>query len=211
MADTKNCVKWAINFLCTVLMPKIILFNKPYGVISQFKAHEKHPTLAGFIQDKSLRIAGRLDTDSEGLMLLTDDGRINHAITNPSQQKYKTYWVQVEGEPSVAQIEQLAKGVKLKDGLTLPAKVKQLGAGMPNLWQRNPPVRFRKTIPTNWLEISICEGKNRQVRRMTASVGLPTLRLVRTQIADFKLDSLQPSEWVQINVSAGRLKKILAR
>lgn len=188
-------------------MSKIILFNKPYGVISQFRAHEKHPTLAEYITDKSLRIAGRLDTDSEGLMLLTDNGKLNAAITNPKSKKYKTYHVQVEGTPTTEHITQLEQGVQLKDGMTLPAKVKQIDE--PELWERDPPVRFRKTVPTNWLEISICEGKNRQVRRMTAAVGLPTLRLVRVQIGDFKLDNMQPSEWVQINLSKGRLAKVL--
>lgn len=177
-------------------MTKIILFNKPYGVISQFKAHEKHPTLAAYINDKSLRIAGRLDTPSEGLMLLTDDGKLNAKITHPNHKKYKTYVVQVEGTPTASQIKQLQQGVMLKDGMTLPAKVKLIDE--PELWQREPPVRFRKTVPTHWLQMQICEGRNRQIRRMTAHVGLPTLRLVRTQIDTFTLDGLQPGEWCQV-------------
>lgn len=187
-------------------MSKIILFNKPYGVISQFRDHEKHPTLAEYITDKSLRIAGRLDTDSEGLMLLTDDGKLNAAITHPDNQKYKTYHAQVEGEPTDEQVAQLSKGVQLKDGRTLPAKVKVIEE--PNLWERNPPVRFRKTVPTCWLEISICEGKNRQVRRMTAAVRLPTLRLVRVAIDGFQLDNLQPSEYKTVTLSADELDKL---
>lgn len=188
-------------------MSKIILFNKPYGVISQFREHEKHPTLAKYITDKSLRIAGRLDTDSEGLMLLTDDGRLNAAITHPKNGKYKTYYAQVEGTPTNSQIAQLTKGVQLKDGLTLPAKVTQINE--PNLWQRTPPVRFRKTVPTSWLKISICEGKNRQVRRMTAAVGLPTLRLVRVQIDEFRLDDLQPAEFTSVLLTPNQLANML--
>lgn len=188
-------------------MSKIVLFNKPYGTISQFREHEKHPTLANYVNDASLRIAGRLDTDSEGLMLLTDNGKINQAITHPKQHKFKTYLVQVEGTPTEVQIEKLCTGVLLKDGLTLPAQVKQVP--QPTIWERTPPVRFRKSIPTNWLQISISEGKNRQVRRMTAHVGLPTLRLIRTQIADFKLNTLQPGEWVQINLTKNRIQQLL--
>lgn len=188
-------------------MPNIILFNKPYGVISQFRTHEKHPTLAKYITDKSLRIAGRLDTDSEGLILLTDDGRVNAAITNPNSGKYKTYYAQVEGEPSQKQVNQLTQGIPLKDGLTLPAKVAQIDA--PELWERNPPVRFRKTVPTSWLQISICEGKNRQVRRMTAAVGLPTLRLVRMQIDDFHLGDLQPTEHKTVTLSQEKMDTLI--
>lgn len=169
-------------------MAKIVLFNKPYGVISQFRPHEKHPTLAEYLHDKSLRIAGRLDTDSEGLMLLTDDGKLNAAITHPKNKQFKTYWAQVEHIAQPEQIEQLRQGVMLKDGITRPAKVRAIQA--PTLWERNPPVRFRKTVPTSWLEISIREGRNRQVRRMTAAVGLPTLRLVRVAIGDYELGDL---------------------
>lgn len=177
-------------------MTKIVLFNKPYGVISQFREHEKHPTLAQYIHDKSLRIAGRLDTDSEGLMLLTDDGTLNARITQPKNKQFKTYWAQVEHVAQPEQIEQLRQGIMLKDGITLPAKVRAIAE--PTLCERTPPVRFRKTVPTSWLEISIREGRNRQVRRMTAAVGLPTLRLVRIAIADYALGDLQPGETFQL-------------
>lgn len=188
-------------------MSSMILFNKPYGVISQFREHEKHPTLAKYITDKSLRIAGRLDTDSEGLMLLTADGRLNAAITNPKSGKYKTYYAQVEGIPTNAQLAQLTKGVQLKDGLTLPAKAQQINE--PELWERTPPVRFRKTVPTSWLKISICEGKNRQVRRMTAAVGLPTLRLVRMQIDDFHLGDLQPAQYKTVVLTPKQISSLI--
>lgn len=191
-------------------MTHILLFNKPFGVISQFRPHEKHPTLAQYIHDKSLRIAGRLDTDSEGLMLLTNDGKLNAAITNPKNKKYKTYWAQVERVAQPEQMAQLRQGVMLKDGITLPAKIRAID--IPTLWERTPPVRFRKTVPTSWLEISICEGRNRQVRRMTAAVGLPTLRLVRVQIDYYTLYSpevqrektalLQPGESRYIRVQS---------
>lgn len=140
-------------------------------------------------------------------MLLTDDGSVNAAITQPKQKTFKTYLAQVEGEPEPEQIKALANGVLLKDGMTLPAKVTQISE--PKLWVRKPPVRFRKSVPTSWLSISICEGKNRQVRRMTAAVGLPTLRLVRVQVGEFTLGGLAPSEWVQINLSTKRRQRLL--
>lgn len=174
-------------------MPKLLLFNKPYGVLSQFTDADGHPGLSSYIPFKGVYPAGRLDRDSEGLLLLTDDGRLQAQISSPKFKLPKTYWVQVEGIPTEEQLEKLQKGVLLKDGITKPAQAKPLQ--MPNLWSRNPPVRFRKTVPTSWLELIITEGRNRQVRRMTAAVGLPTLRLVRVQIGEWRLDGLTPGEY----------------
>ncbi len=173
-------------------MPKIVLFNKPYDVLTQFRADGDRQTLADFIHDPSLRVAGRLDRDSEGLLLLTDDGIVNARLTEPKQKQYKTYWVQVDGDPAETALMQLQRGVVLNDGPTLPARVRRMAA--PVIWDRHPPVRFRAQIPTTWLEIQICEGRNRQVRRMTAAVGHPTLRLIRVQIGPYRLDDLQPGE-----------------
>lgn len=170
----------------------LILFNKPYGVITQFSQHEKHTSLAEFINEKDFYPAGRLDHDSEGLLILTDEGKIQHCLSHPKHKQPKTYWVQVDGEISDDAIENLTKGVELKDGLTLPAKVKKIPE--PELWPRDPPVRFRAEIPTSWCEIIITEGKNRQVRRMTAAVGFPTLRLIRVSIGDFTINGLSPGE-----------------
>ncbi len=174
-------------------MAQIVLFNKPFNVLTQFRTDDTRITLAQFIHNKSLRVAGRLDYDSEGLLLLTDDGQINQQLVHPRARQYKTYLVQVEGTPTDTALQQLQQGVMLKDGLTLPAKARVIDE--PDfLWPRNPPIRFRANIPTTWLEIQICEGKNRQVRRMTAAVGLPTLRLIRSKIGPFLLDNLQPGE-----------------
>ncbi|OOR92467.1 hypothetical protein B0181_01645 [Moraxella caviae] len=178
-------------------MPTLILFNKPYGVHSQFrKDSTEMRTLADYFSNPDLRVAGRLDKDSEGLLLLTDHGGLNHAITAPKTARTaktmgKTYLVQVENTPTPAQITQLSQGVVLKDGKTLPAVVRVLGDDeLPiALWQREPPIRERKSIPTAWLVMTIFEGKNRQVRRMTASVGLPCLRLIRMQIGEWSLVS----------------------
>ena len=170
----------------------LILLNKPYGVISQFSEHEKHTTLAEFVKEKDFYPAGRLDHDSEGLLILTDEGNIQHCLSHPKHKQAKTYWVQVDGEISDDAIAHLTKGVELKDGLTLPAKVKKMSE--PHLWPRDPPVRYRAEIPTSWCEIIITEGKNRQVRRMTAAVGFPTLRLIRVSIGDFTIDGLSPGE-----------------
>lgn len=187
-------------------MTKLVLFNKPYGVHSQFKKdHDGMITLADFIDDKTMRVAGRLDKDSEGLLLLTDDGRLNHAITTPPTAKNakdkhtkcaKTYLVQVENIATNAQIQALEQGVILKDGKTLPAKVQKLDeTELPiRLWQRNPPIRQRVNIPTTWLQITIVEGKNRQIRRMVAHVGLPCLRLIRSQVGIWQLDGLAVGE-----------------
>jgi 23S rRNA pseudouridine2457 synthase len=176
-------------------MPKIVLFNKPFNVLTQFRSDADRPdrqTLAHFIHDASLRVAGRLDMDSEGLLLLTDDGVLNSRITEPKEKQFKTYWAQVDGVATQAQLMALQSGVVLNDGLTLPAQAKSIPE--PSVWPRTPPVRYRANLPTSWLEIQICEGRNRQVRRMTAAVGLPTLRLIRVQIGPYCLGSLQPGE-----------------
>lgn len=172
----------------------LILFNKPFGVLTQFTDGQGRPTLADYIKTKGVYAVGRLDRDSEGLVLLTDDGKLQHRIASPGKKSWKTYWVQVEGVPSNQSIEQLKQGVVLNDGPTLPAKVRKIAE--PALWPRIPPVRFRAKIPTQWLEIELQEGRNRQIRRMTASIGHPTLRLVRSAIAQWRLKQLQPGEWL---------------
>lgn len=175
-------------------MSRILLFNKPYGVICQFSPDGMHPTLADYIALPGFYPAGRLDTDSEGLLLLTDDGKLQHRITDPKHKLPKTYWVQVEGTPDEAALDKLRMGVTLNDGPTLPAEARIM-AEPAALWPRNPPVRFRKAIPTSWLELTIREGRNRQVRRMTAAAGYPTLRLIRYAIGRWSLDSLNPGAW----------------
>jgi 23S rRNA pseudouridine2457 synthase len=174
-------------------MAKIVLFNKPCRVLSQFRAHEGKTTLAKFVTDKSLRIAGRLDYESEGLLLLSDDGKLVQQTSDPKFAKRKTYWAQLEGEIDAGAIKQLQQGVELKDGVTRPAEVKLIGEPT-SLWPRDPPIRYRASIPTSWLAITIREGRNRQVRRMTAAVGFPTLRLVRVAIAEWELGDLQPGQ-----------------
>ncbi|MDX1353054.1 MAG: rRNA large subunit pseudouridine synthase E [Thiomicrorhabdus sp.] len=178
-------------------MSNLLLFNKPFNVLCQFTDEPEfkgeRQTLADYINQPGFYAAGRLDRDSEGLLLLTDDGKFQQQIANPKTKQPKTYLVQVEGEISREAIKQLQQGVKLKDGLTKPAKARKVNE--PKwLWERNPPVRERKNIPTSWLELTITEGKNRQVRRMTAAVGFPTLRLVRTQIGQWKLGKLAQGE-----------------
>ncbi|OLF37024.1 pseudouridine synthase [Psychrobacter sp. Cmf 22.2] len=195
----------------------LILFNKPYGVQSQFRddSNNDHTTLSEFFTDKSLRVAGRLDATSEGLLILTSDGRINKAITHPPKankghKQGKTYLVQVEGIPAPEQLRQLEKGVVLKDGKTLPASVKYLNEDelpMP-LWPRNPPIRKRKSVPDSWLMLTIYEGKNRQVRRMTAHVGLPCLRLIRWSVAGFELGDLGVGEFVRIHLNKERCQQL---
>ena len=171
-------------------MSRIALFNKPYGVVCQFSRDGIHPTLADYIALPNFYPAGRLDTDSEGLLLLTDDGKLQHQITDPKHKLAKTYWVQVEGVPDEVALEQLRHGIKLSDFTTMPAQARLLDEPS-QLWPRNPPVRERKAIPTSWLELIIREGKNRQVRRMTAAVGFPTLRLIRYRIGEWSLDGLK--------------------
>ncbi len=180
-------------------MAKLILFNKPYGVICQFSPHDKHRSLAEFIPQKNVYAAGRLDHDSEGLLLLTDDGKLQHRIANPKQKMPKTYWVQVDNQITDEAIARLEKGVQLKDGMTLPAEAHIINEPA-NLWPRNPPVRFRKNIPTSWIELTIREGRNRQVRRMTAAVGFPTLRLIRCRVGDWRLGNIRPGEYMTLEV-----------
>ena len=177
---------------------KVIIFNKPFDTLSQFTDGEGRKTLADYISVKGVYAAGRLDRDSEGLLVLTNDGILQARLTQPSSKSPKTYWVQVDGSPSEVDLEKLRQGVELKDGLTLPARVEIIDE--PKVWPRTPPVRFRANIPTTWLSITIIEGRNRQVRRMTAHVGYPTLRLIRYSVGDIDLDSLKPGEWKEIQL-----------
>ncbi|MBD8525806.1 pseudouridine synthase [Pseudomarimonas arenosa] len=182
----------------------LIAFNKPFNVLCQFTDRSDPPrrTLAEFGLPANVYAAGRLDYDSEGLLLLTDEGGLAHRLTDPKHKIEKTYWVQVEGAPSSEQIDSLRRGVQLKDGMTRPAQARPME--VPALWPRDPPVRFRKSVPDAWLEMRIAEGRNRQVRRMTAAVGLPTLRLVRVAIGDWVLDELQPGRWRSVVSLPGR-------
>jgi 23S rRNA pseudouridine2457 synthase len=175
----------------------LIAFNKPYGVLCQFTDRSDSPrhTLAQFIQIPDVYPAGRLDFDSEGLLLLTDDGALASRFTDPRYKAEKTYLVQVEGTVDEARLAQLRQGIQLNDGSTLPAQARSLDAPPAWLWPRDPPVRFRKAVPDTWIELTISEGRNRQVRRMTAAVGLPTLRLIRVRIGDIALDGLAPGQY----------------
>ncbi len=179
-------------------MSQLILLNKPFGVLSQFtdtKSPTARPTLSAYVDVPHVYPAGRLDRDSEGLLLLTDDGTLQAKIADPKHKMSKTYLVQVEGAPSDGDLQPLRDGVTLKDGPTRPAKVRLIDA--PELWDRNPPVRFRKSVPDTWIEITISEGRNRQVRRMTAHIGFPTLRLVRWRIGNWTLDGIKSGAWVR--------------
>ncbi|XZG71098.1 pseudouridine synthase [Chitinibacteraceae bacterium HSL-7] len=184
-------------------MAQLILLNKPYGVICQFTPSPPHQCLADYVTVPGVYPAGRLDTDSEGLLLLTDSGPLQALIADPKHKWAKTYWVQVEGAPSDADLEPLRRGVDLGDFVTQPAEVRVM-AEPEGLWPRNPPVRFRAAIPTTWLEVVIREGKNRQVRRMTAKVGFPTLRLIRYAVGECTLDALQPGQMATLSVAAPR-------
>lgn len=180
----------------------LILFNKPFRVLSQFTDAEGRPTLADFITEKHVYAAGRLDYDSEGLLLLTDDGRLQAQISNPRTRIQKWYWVQVEGEPDSGQLEQLTSAVRLKDGHARALAAMPIEE--PRIRPRMPPIRVRKSIPTSWLEVVLDQGRNRQVRRMTAAVGLPTLRLVRHRIGNWELEDLLPGEWRGITNATAR-------
>lgn len=179
--------------------PRLIRFNKPYGVLSQFTAEGRWRGLSDFIDLPGVYVAGRLDADSEGLLLLTSDGKLQARIADPRFKMEKTYWVQVEGGPDEAALVALRRGVQLNDGVTLPARAEVIDQPA-TLWQRDPPIRVRQNIPTSWLALSIREGRNRQVRRMTAAVGLPTLRLVRAAIGPYSLDGLALGTWQQAPV-----------
>ena len=186
-------------------MSRILLFNKPYGVLTQFSPDGAHATLKDFISVPGVYPAGRLDADSEGLLILTDDGALQHRLSHPRHKQPKTYWVQVEGAPDDRTLEPLRRPMNLGDFVTQPAKVWLIDEP-PGLWPRNPPIRFRQHIPTAWLELVISEGKNRQVRRMTAKAGFPTLRLIRYAIGNWTLAGLMPGQWCE--ATAPRQKNI---
>ena len=184
-------------------VPRLICFNKPYGVLSQFTPEGRWRGLKDFIALPGVYVAGRLDADSEGLLLLTSDGQLQARISDPRFKMLKTYWVQVEGEPDAAALSALRGGVLLNDGLTRPANARRMAGAPPGLWEREPPVRVRQAIPTAWIELGIREGRNRQVRRMTAAVGHPTLRLIRASIGPYALDGLAQGSWREAEEQIG--------
>ncbi|MER2600849.1 MAG: pseudouridine synthase [Candidatus Competibacter phosphatis] len=181
-------------------MPRLILLNKPYGVLSQFTDPASRPTLADYLPVPGVYVAGRLDRDSEGLLALTDDGALQTRISHPRYKAPKTYRAQVEGDPAEAALERLRQGIELSDGPTRPAMVQRISEPA-GLWPRDPPIRYRAAIPTVWLEITLREGRNRQIRRMTAAIGHPTLRLIRWRIGDWTLDGLQPGQWREVPIA----------
>ncbi|HSO08075.1 MAG TPA: pseudouridine synthase [Pelomicrobium sp.] len=185
-------------------MTRVVLFNKPYGVLCQFTAPAGKRALKDFIDLPGVYPAGRLDLDSEGLVVLTDDGRLQHRISDPRHKLAKSYWVQVEGEPDSAALARLERGVELDGRRTQPARARRIDEPA-GLWPRDPPVRFRRAIPTAWIELALTEGRNRQVRRMTAAVGFPTLRLVRYALGSWNLEGLAPGQWRLLENAAGAL------
>ena len=191
-------------------MSRIVLFNKPFDVLSQFTDRgtegSTRRTLSDFIDVPGVYAAGRLDRDSEGLLLLTDDGKLQHRIANPKNKMSKCYWAQVEGVPPDDALELLRSGIVLKDGKTRPAKVRRMEEP-PFLWERNPPIRVRKSVPDSWIELVISEGRNRQVRRMTAAIGHPTLRLIRYSIGDWTIDGLPPGTWQDVEMPDRRARR----
>lgn len=199
LPETQGHGCYAAPPLSNSTMPtRLILFNKPYGVLSQFTPEGKWQGLRDFIDLPGVYVAGRLDADSEGLLLLTNDGRLQARIADPRFKMEKTYWVQVEGTPTEEALTALRRGVQLNDGMTLPARAEAI-AEPADLWPRDPPIRTRAAKPTAWLALSIREGRNRQVRRMTAAVGLPTLRLVRGAIGPYALEGTAPGKWRDLN------------
>ena len=182
-------------------MSRLLLLNKPFGALCQFTAEAGRASLADFVSVPRVYPAGRLDADSEGLVLLTDDGGLQATIANPRHKLPKAYWVQVEGEPGADALRTLERGVELSDGMTLPARAHVI-AQPPGLWARDPPIRARRFIPTAWLDLELREGRNRQVRRMTAAVGLPTLRLVRHRIGPWTVEGLAPGKWREVEAPA---------
>jgi len=190
-------------FVQKTAMPRLILFNKPFQVLCQFRDKDGRPVLADYISVPGVYPAGRLDHDSEGLLLLTDDGEVQARIADPQWKLPKTYWVQVEGDVDDQALEALRQGVMLNDGPTLPTEAERLDE--PDLWPRNPPIRHRASIPTSWIALTIQEGRNRQVRRMTAAVGHPTLRLIRVAIGPWRVEGLAPGEWREVELAPGDL------